>query len=162
MGFKIRWKADYSVLAGLEEALATAAGETTQEIALNIRNDIRKSISTPYPPSSDEGRPPHLRSGALYDSVQVVSEWGGKGFFSGRFLSNSTLQSFVRIDTTEQTGKAYALALEDPSYFNRPFIRPAFDRAAGTFQTDVAQRLQRGFTRKTDRITWNGKKWLPY
>ena len=41
-------------------------------MAEELAKEIRKAISTPYPPASRPGRPPHMRTGKLLRSVKVV------------------------------------------------------------------------------------------
>lgn len=65
MASRMRWLGD-----GFELRLKGHAVRAMQEIVDTVRDDIQESISTPYPPPSSPGDPPHMRSGELEASIE--------------------------------------------------------------------------------------------
>jgi len=69
------------------------------EIAPVIQADIQRRISKPYPPESKPGQAPHLRTGALHDSITVTSSRGSlkvRAAEHGVFLENGTVNMAPR------------------------------------------------------------------
>ena len=50
-----------------------------RSITRDVKADIQDLISTPYPPASEPGKAPHLRSGKLQRGITVVVEKATKG-----------------------------------------------------------------------------------
>lgn len=89
-----------------------------------LLGEVRSDVSTPFPPASSPGRPPHLRSGDYKRSLQAVvgPSRSGKSI-TGRVGSNSPYGrrlefGFVGIDSL---GRNYNQAA-------RPHLRPAMER----------------------------------
>lgn len=118
----------------LEKDVARKTDTAVKKMAESIRDDIKKSWSGFYPPSSDRGQPPAVRTGNLNDSVKVEDQ--GRSAL-GQFASGDNSKSwFIQIDTSghpDGRNQQYAMALEDPDYLNRPFLEPALKRAEGRF-----------------------------
>ena len=89
-----------------------------------LLGEVRNDVSTPFPPASAPGRPPHLRSGDYKRSLQAIvgPSRSGKSI-TGRVGSNSPYGrrlefGFVGIDSL---GRYYY----QPA---RPHLRPAMER----------------------------------
>jgi hypothetical protein len=133
MSLNMRVRLDHSGTIRAERKALRVADATTREIAQYIVEDIRSSWSAQSP--SNVGSPPAVDTGNLDSSVKL--ERTGRDE-RGRFANAAnTAVHFVRIDTTQGSNPGgrgqYAAALEDPDYFNRPYMRPAVERAAEHF-----------------------------
>lgn len=161
----IRWKADYSLLAGLEQRVEAGAKEVAYE-TLQEAQEIMYDMVTQreYPPASNPGQPPAMRSGALADSVGgavIEYGWGGRSVVTGRFLSRSDITASMEIDTARYSprGQSYAQALEDADYiYQRFFVNPAMRRAGANLPGRVRNLFQRGWMRKTTGQMWDGRR----
>lgn len=77
-----------------------------------MENRVKRRVSTPYPPASSPGRPPHLRSGALMRSIrsQTVSGRGGV-----RLLLTATVHyaGFLQRGTSRMAARPFLGLRED-------------------------------------------------
>lgn len=71
-GVSVTWHGD-AVLASVAAAVAQGLGAAGRVMATNTKRDI----STPYPPASRPGQPPHMRSGGLRSGVTSRVERSG-------------------------------------------------------------------------------------
>lgn len=75
--------------------------------------ELRESISTPYPPASEPGERPHRRSGALAGgvthSVQVESEGLELIIEVAREGGNPSIPAFLEHGTSRMRARPYAL-----------------------------------------------------
>jgi HK97 gp10 family phage protein len=81
--------------------------------AIVVRDSVKVSLSTSYPPASAPGSPPHLRTNRLRSSIAYEVTEGPRG-----------------IEARVGTNVQYALALElgTSRMAARPFLRPALAR----------------------------------
>lgn len=104
-----------------------------------VAADVRESISTPYPPPSDPGLPPHLRTGQLAKGVRAEP-------------THKTLTKIsVRVVSRRQPAAGEKGRKRDPEYVPqaleygtarmspRPYMRPAMMRWASKFKPLVKQ-----------------------
>ena len=80
----------------------------------HVANEIKKSLGVKYPPASQVGEAPHLRTGELRRSIATE-------------VDDSGAEVIGRVGTN----KEYAKYLELPVYLNRPFLLPAIARTKG-------------------------------
>jgi hypothetical protein len=100
-----------------------------------LRDQVRADVSTPFPPASSPGEPPHLRSGDYQASVVsvVAASVSGKSI-TGRVGSDSPYArrlefGFVGVDSL---GRNYNQA-------PRPHLRPALERMKRRIGKVIAQ-----------------------
>jgi len=94
-------------------------------LAFEIEERLKGMVSRPYPPASRPGRPPHLRSGDLRNSITVRRE--------GRRLMARVIQYGMWLDNPET-------APSPPPYDARPF-----------FSTEVLDRREK-WTRRLNTL----------
>ena len=96
------------------KVVAATAVDALEKAATMLAEHIKETISTPYPPASEVGEPPHRRSGRLHDAVRVVMIKGGFG---------------AKVGIIEDILAPYAVELElgTKRMGPRPFVRPALD-----------------------------------
>jgi hypothetical protein len=82
--------------------------ENLEEAARVISDQIESSITTPYPPASTPGQSPHLRTGRLWQSWDIL-------------VQPEELTAYIGTDVE------YAPILENE--MNRPFIATGFEAA---------------------------------
>lgn len=103
----------------IETSMGLAVTKSVEQIADILLNDIKRSISTPYPPASVQGEPPHMRTGNLRKS--------------GKKQLRNRLGRYTKAGTNDAVSfgivfnARYASYLEG-EYLNRPFIAPAIDK----------------------------------
>jgi hypothetical protein len=114
------------VSAAVLEAMENRANETVEE--------IKESISEPYPPASTVGNPPHMRTGNLRDGVQQIT-----------YETNDAVTSNVASSRAEGN-PAVPLWMEFGTFRDpaapRPYMSPAFHESAPKFRADVITALQ--------------------
>lgn len=118
---RLRVKDNWRTMLKLERELPDRVGNELKDTAEAIVTDIRKSWSGFYPPASKWGNPPAVRSGTLDKGITVEEQ--GRDLL-GRFAGVNAQARYIRIDTGD---KNYAMALEDPNYLNRSFLKPAVE-----------------------------------
>jgi len=108
----------------------TVIADGMEQAVRSLAWHIRRSISTPYPPASDEGEPPHRRSGNLYRAVRHK-------------VNRQTLKAYVIIDPKAP----YWKFLEKGTRFMgaRPFVRPMVLARRKIIKQQVAAAGRRGF-----------------
>ena len=85
-----------------------------EALGRSVVSEIQTSISTPYPPSSKPGEPPHMRTGRLRSEVKWTLEETPEDF---------TLTIGVFPETPEDEKKALELEYGSSRMRPRPFIR---------------------------------------
>ena len=70
-----------------------------------VVGDTQKRVSTPYPPASVSGQPPHRRTGALMRSI-----------------SGNVTVTKAAITATVRATAPHARTLDPPGRLNRPFL----------------------------------------
>jgi hypothetical protein len=92
----------------IRDALAPAIADGFADAGETLVAEIRKEISTPYPPASKPGTPPHLRSGRLRDSMDshVVSNVSG-GRVVMRVENNAPYAGYLRDGTSKMAKRDF-------------------------------------------------------
>ena len=102
--------------AASEKLRETAIRRGLLHVAARIVETVIESIGTPFPPPSEPGEPPHVRTGALRRSVRIEREEPGA--------------VYIAVGGTG-TGVPYAAALEfgTSRMEPRPFVSPVIEIA---------------------------------
>ena len=97
------------------------------EEGYEAKQNIRQAISTPYPPASAAGQPPHLRTGELHGSVDYYVTANG-----------------VSADLTLRATADHAVYLEfgTQNMAARPFMRPEIARVRNDLPTTFLKHLR--------------------
>lgn len=101
------------IAAALGDRLITALNNTADAIAA----DAQQSVGTPYPPASEPGEAPHLRTGELQQSIHAVHDV-------------SPTEADVVSDSDHSAAMEFGTARVAP----RPFMTPAAQRGEQTLQ----------------------------
>jgi len=133
---KLLVKDNWRTMVRVEDTLQKQVGEGVKATAEAIVEDIRSSWSGSKQ-KAGSGNPPAIDTGVLDSSIMVDDQ--GRDT-EGHFANNANAEVwYVRVDTAENDpgGYNYAQALEDPDYYNLPFIAPALIRAEGYFASNI-------------------------
>lgn len=133
---KFREKENWKTMIRVEDKLKKQVGEGVKATAQAIVEDIRSSWSGSRQ-TAGSGTPPAIDSGVLDNSIFVDDQ--GRDT-EGRFANKDSAEVwYIRVDTAENDpgGYNYAEALEDPEYYNLPFIAPALKRAEGYYASNI-------------------------
>lgn len=133
---KLKVKDNWRTMIRVEDTLNRQVGEGVKATADAIVADIRQNWSA-VRQTRGSGTPPAMDTEVLDRSV-VVDDQGRNetGQFAGRDMAATW---YIRVDTAENDpqGYNYAQALEDPQYYNLPFLAPAMLRAEGYFTSNI-------------------------
>lgn len=138
---KLLVKDNWRTMVRVEDKILGQVGEGVKATAEAIVEDIRSSWSGTHQ-KAGSGNPPAIDTRVLDPSV-MVDEQGRDS--EGRFANNANAAVwYIRVDTAENDpgGYNYAQALEDPEYYDLPFLAPALQRAEGYFASNI-QRFTR-------------------
>lgn len=110
------------------------------DLGREIVTDIKASISVPYPPASEPGQPPHMRTGNLRRSYKFRVEGARRKSRRDRTLT---------IESDPAIAKDYPLYLEfgTSRMAARPHVRPAVARHTAEVTPRIAKAIhtsQRG------------------
>lgn len=123
---KINWKPEKvteALVAGARKGLAMAAAE--------FQENLKTSISIPYPPASAPGEPPHKRTAQLRDSIATEEDNDG---------------DIQRVGTDVDYGRhlEWGMDPENPGLAPRPFFRPMLASMTGRIVELVSQGAKDG------------------
>lgn len=99
------WKGDE-----LKKLVKFDAAQRIEVAAILLKNAIKEDLSEPFPPASDEGEPPHKRTGRLRASMSHEVD---KEALTARVGSNVLYAKFLELGTVKMAA--------------RPFLRKAFN-----------------------------------
>ncbi len=89
------------------------------------------------------GNAPAVDTGNLDSSIKVEKQGRDE---QGRFSKKDTAARYIHIDTStgdNPNGRGnYAAALEDPSYYNLPFVAPALERSGELFKEVIIRSVK--------------------
>lgn len=115
-------------LSSAAENIAAAFRAALEEAGAREVEAIRESVSTPGPPASAVGTPPHLRSGRLRNSI---------GF---SVSGDAEAGLILEIEAGGSTAP-YAARVEQ----DRPFMAPALARLRESVVSDMAEQFRARF-----------------
>lgn len=121
----LRNRDKWRTMLRLEKQVKKRSGEAVEDLAEAVLRDINSNWSTSSP--SDSGKPPAKVSHTLSKSGSIENQGRDE---QGRFAGKNSAVRYIHFDTSDNDGKQYATALEDPDYLDRPFIAPALRRAS--------------------------------
>ena len=93
--------------------------------------DLKHTLSTPYPPASEPGQPPHKRSGRLYDSIR----WETAASPQPTLWVGTSAYRWERGGTPQTGGYPRFLEWGTSLMEKHPFMQPVVDRMDGTLST---------------------------
>lgn len=131
---------DFRGLFRIETLFQDAADASAREAAEYLRADIRSSWS--FPPPSEVGNPPAVRTGNL-DSAVVAEKQARTSL--GRFSGKDGALYYVRVDTDKgkdpRGRQQYAVALE--YNMGRPFMEPAAERLRNEYPKILSREFRK-------------------
>lgn len=131
-------ESNWRTLIKVGEELDKQTDEGVKATAEAIVEDIQQSWSA-VRQQKGSGTPPAKDTGLLNDSILVESQGRDE---AGHFASDKFAKTwYINIDTSvdEPNGYNYAPALEDPTYYDLPFLDPALKRAEGYYEVNLAR-----------------------
>lgn len=121
----------------MEQGLEVAAEDTANAIVADIRSSWSATRQ-----AAGSGTAPAMDTGNLDSSVKVDRQGRDE---LGRFAGKDAAVRFIRVNTAEGSNPGrrgnYAMALEDPDYYNLPFIAPALERSGDLFLTIIKREV---------------------
>lgn len=129
-------KSNWRTLVRVQKKFEDGIDEATAATAEQIVADIRSNWSATQQHVGD-GNPPAKDSTNLDTSITVETQGRDE---LGRFAKDGGTVRFIRVNTLDgdyPNGYNYAMALEDPAYYDLPFLAPALERADGTYSANI-------------------------
>lgn len=140
----LKWneRDNYRTMARIEKRVMDGLEVAAEETANAIIADIRSNWSAGRQ-AMGSGTPPGMDTGNLDSSIRVEAQGRDEG---GRFSGKDTAARYIHIDTTEGSNNLgrgnYAPALEDPDYYNLPFLAPALERSGDILTISIKRNVQ--------------------
>lgn len=107
----------------------TKAKRAAEKLAQELLVETKRSISTPYPPASTPGHPPHLRTGKLRGSL-YTRVWKGRDGWVATVGSNLNYSYWLEFGTRRMRP--------------RPFLRPALAKIRARIISIIYPEFQSG------------------
>jgi len=95
----------------------SAIADGIERAAIYVRRAMKRLISTPYPPASSPGEPPHRRTGNLYRNIDV-------------FINRQTLVAYVGPTEDAEYGLYLEYGAPRANLEPRPFMFKALRQEA--------------------------------
>lgn len=140
----LKWKErdNYRTMARIEKRVMDGLETSAEEVANAIVADIRSSWSAGRQ-AIGSGTAPGMDTGNLDSSIRVEKQGRDEG---GRFSGKDKAARYIHVDTTDGSDNRgrgnYAMALEDPDYYNLPFVAPALERSGDLLKIVIERNVQ--------------------
>lgn len=133
---KFRETSNWRTLVKVEKKVIDGVEKGTEATVAAIIDHIQQSWSATQQ-TVRSGNPPALDSTNL--STSIFMETQGRDE-AGRFAGKDAKVRYIRVNTLDgqyPNGYNYAMALEDPDYYDLPFLAPALDKIGGTYTSNI-------------------------
>lgn len=136
---KFKERDNYRTMARVTSRIENGVFQGASETADMVIADIQSGWSTSRQ-SIGSGNPPAMDTGNLDSSIRKEDQGrDALGHFDKK--GDDAKAYYIHIDTEEgnnPNGRGnYAMALEDPDYYDLPFISPALERAFGVYTSNI-------------------------
>lgn len=109
--------------------------ENLEEAGEFLENEVKQDVSTPYPPASSPGHPPHMRTGDYRQSIEhIVDESRSGNSITMRVGSNSPYGRRLEFGFVGRDSLG-----RNVSQAPRPHMRPAIQRNRSAIGRIIAQ-----------------------
>jgi hypothetical protein len=122
---KITWRGPQ-----LNAAINRAVTDVLEEGAKKLADYCKEAVSEPYPPASDPGKPPHLRTGTGRDNITWLSMPG---------------QATSYVVVLEEGRHMIYLEIGTRLIAPRPWLRPTFNQRQREIRSMIQARLEKVF-----------------
>lgn len=139
---KFNERDNFRTMARIEKRVMDGLETSAEEVANAIVADIRSNWSAGRQ-AIGSGTPPGMDTGNLDSSIRVEQQGRDEG---GRFTGKDKAARYIHIDTSEGSNPGgrgnYSMALEDPDYYNLPFVAPALERSGDIMKISIKRNVQ--------------------